>query len=165
MQTQPERARLTLATTGSRVTTEVARRTPEGMTVVQRLPFLKLRSGVTDATGRQARIEWVSVDIDGDTPAIVMELVYDRPARADMTEPDVGTYVRRRDDTAPYAFERASTESLDALPEHEIAIPTPVLPVVRPRRRWYQRFVDDFFAVWTELRRDFRRLARVILPA
>jgi hypothetical protein len=159
MQTQhnPERASLTLDATGSRVTTEIARRTPEGMTVVQRLPFLKLESGVTDAQGRRARIGWVSVDMDGDTPALVMELVYERNARVDETERELGTYKSRREPTAPYVVERAS--------QRQITIGPCALPTLRPKRRWYFRFVDDLSAVWTELKRDFRRLMRTLRPA
>ena len=81
-----ERTSLHLVSTGTRVRTEVMRRTAERITVTQALPFLKLKSGVRDADGRAASIEWVSVDIEGDTPALVMELVYEEPSREDATE-------------------------------------------------------------------------------
>lgn len=146
-----ERTSLHLEELGSPVRTRVARRSAEGMTVVQELPFLRLSSGVRDAEGRRASIDWVSVDIDGDTPSLVMELSYLRPEREDPTCPSLGSIdpkpdKRRRDETVPFEIQRATVS-------REVVVGPPV-------SRRHRTFDEHVREAWEELRRDLGRLLR-----
>jgi len=147
-----ERTSLHLEELGSRVATKVMRRSAEGLTVTQELPFLRLSSGVRDADGRRASIDWISVDIDGDTPSLVMELSYLQPEREDETCPSFKLQKRRRDETVPFEIHRPE-------PRKEIVVGPPVLM----RRR--ASFADQALDVWDELRRDLGRLLRTMAQA
>ncbi len=151
-----ERTSLHLETLGSPVRTNVMRRGPEGMTVSQSLPFLKLSSNVRDADGRAASIDWISVDIDGDTPSLVMELTYLKPEREDQTSPRFETAKRRRDDTVPFEIQRPE-------PAREVVVGRAM--ILRPSRP----FREQLHEAWDELRRDLGRfllhLSQRLAPA
>lgn len=72
-----ERAKLMLENLSSPVVARVAHRSAERMTVKQALPFLKLESGVRDEEGRRAVIRSVGVAMEGGTPNLVLDLVYE----------------------------------------------------------------------------------------
>jgi hypothetical protein len=131
------------------------RRGPEGMTVSQALPFLKLSSNVRDADGRAASIDWISVDIDGDTPSLVMELTYLKPEREDETCPRFETVKRRRDETVPFELQRPE-------PTREVVVGGST--VLRPTRP----FAEQLHEAWEDLRRDlgrfFLHLAQRLAP-
>ena len=145
---QSERTSLHLEELGSPVTTRVAHRSAEGMTVIQELPFLRLSSGVRDAEGRRASIDWVSVDIDGDTPSLVMELSYLQPEREDQTCPlfRIEKKVTRRDETVPFEIQRVEQ------PREVVVGP----PILRPERT----LADHLLDAWDELRHDLGRFLR-----
>jgi hypothetical protein len=71
------RASLFLGDVGQRVVTNVTRREAGGMTVERSLPFLRLDSEFRDEEGRPGRIRDVRVALDGDTPRLVLDLVYE----------------------------------------------------------------------------------------
>lgn len=141
-----EKTRLHLEALGSRVVTRVARRSEEGLTVSQALPFLKLESGVRDEAGRVARIKWVSVDIEGDTPQLVMELAYERPTRQDDTIPVMRR--ARRDDTVPFEIQRDE-------PRREVIVEG--APASALAMRSGKRFGALVRETFVELRRDLGR--------
>jgi len=152
-----ERTSLHLEELGSRIATNVTKRGPEGLTVTQELPFLRLTSAVRDENGRRASIDWISVDIDGDTPSLVMELSYLAPEREDETVPcfRITPAPGRRDETVPFEVENLA-------PRREIVVGTSA--VVSPRT-----FTDQVLDAWDVLRRDLVRglhaLAHHLAPA
>ncbi len=150
-----ERTSLHLETLGSPVRTNVMRRGPEGLTVSQALPFLKLSSNVRDAEGRTASIDWISVDIDGDTPSLVMELSYLKPEREDQTAPRFETAKKRRDETVPFEIQRRE-------PTREVVIGGSL--VLKPARP----FREQMREAWSDLRHDlgrfFMHLAQRLAP-
>lgn len=152
-----ERTSLHLEELGSRIATNVTRRSPEGLTVMQELPFLRLSSAVRDANGRRASIDWISVDVDGDTPSLVMELSYMAPEREDATVPcfPITPAARRRDETMPFELESDR-------PTREIVVGTPRAPLPRS-------LADQVIGAWETLRRDLGRglyaLAARLAPA
>jgi hypothetical protein len=90
------RAKLMLENLSSPVVARVEHRSAERMTVRQALPFLKLDSGVRDEEGRRAVIRSVGVAMEGGTPNLVLDLVYD--AVTGPADPTFGL-----DDTLPAA--------------------------------------------------------------
>jgi len=130
-------ARLHLDTLGSRVVTRVAQRTDRSMTVTQALPFLRLDSAVHDEEGRSARIQWVTLDIDGDTPSLVMQLAYDEalpkaaPPRAEKP---------RRDETVPFEIQRGSASHQVRIGRSSYPAPAEALaPTVVESPRWLEQ--------------------------
>ena len=123
MQRANDRAKFTLDATGTAVVARVIDRSADGYLVAQKLPFLKLQSGIWDADGRRGRIAGVAVSMEDNTPSLVLEVVYD--VHAEDTQP-----IRkpRRDDTIE--FERPS----DAPPRViTVSDPPPVL-MLEPSR-------------------------------
>lgn len=91
-----QRAKLMLESLSSPVVARVEHRSAERMTVKQALPFLRLESGVRDEEGRRAVIRSVGVAMDGGTPNLVLDLVYEGVTGP--TDPSIGL-----DDTVPAA--------------------------------------------------------------
>jgi len=97
MDVQPHNARLTLDATGTKVVARVVSRSDGGFQVAQSLPFLKLQGGLIDESGRRGRLAGITLDVHGDTPSLVLDVVYDdvqvgmrqssRPPRRDPTVP------------------------------------------------------------------------------
>lgn len=115
-----EKARFVLENFDSPVIAKVAHRSEGQMTVKQALPFLKLESGLRDEQGRRAVIRSVGVTVEGGTPNLVLDLVYD--ATIGPTEPSIGlddtlpaqtliasTRPGRPDQTIPYGFARGES--------------------------------------------------------
>jgi hypothetical protein len=132
------------------------RRGPEGMTVSQALPFLRLSSNVRDAEGRTASIDWISVDIDGDTPSLVMELTYLKPEREDQTSPRFETVKRRRDETVPFEIQRPEAA-------REIVVGSSM--VLRPTRSFREQLHEALEDLRRDLGRFFMHLAQRLAPA
>lgn len=84
--TCPPAARLSLADIPTPVRLELLARRADGFTVARALPFLGIGRSLRDEDGRPAHIESVHVEIDGDTPRLVMDVAYDAAAR-DQTVP------------------------------------------------------------------------------
>jgi hypothetical protein len=91
-------ARLFLDGVKSPIVARVAHRAQDLLTVEQELPFLRLDKGVTvrDDAGdeRRARIGSVDLELVGDVPRLVLQVVFDTapasvPAQDDRTEPDL----------------------------------------------------------------------------
>ena len=101
MQRPQDRAKFTLDATGTAVVAKVIDRNADGYLVAQKLPFLKLQSGIWDSDGRRGRIAGIAVQVVDNTPSLLLEVVYD--VHADDTQP-----IRRvrRDETVE--FERPS---------------------------------------------------------
>jgi hypothetical protein len=113
-----ERAKLILEDLSSPVVARVEHRSAERMTVKQALPFLRLESGVRDEDGRRAVIRSVGVCVEGGTPNLVLDLVYDHGMGP--SDPSIGLddtlpapiviearrAPRRIDHTIPYGFSR-----------------------------------------------------------
>jgi hypothetical protein len=98
---EPQRARLRIEGVRAPIVTNVERRAEGGLVVVQDLPFLRLNASVSDEDDRAARIAWVSVDVDGGVPRLVLELAYEDPDPA--LAPRESTIRRkRRDPTIGY---------------------------------------------------------------
>ena len=152
-----ERTSLHLEELGSRIATNVTQRGPEGLTVTQELPFLRLTSAVRDENGRRASIDWISVDIDGDKPSLVMELSYLAPEREDATMPcfRITPSPGRRDETVPFEIENLA-------PRREIVVGA---SATAPHRSFEDQLID----AWDVLRRDVVRglhaLAHRLAPA
>ncbi len=70
------RTRLSLADVPSPVLLELEEQRVDGFTVARDLPFLGLGREVRDESGRLAHIESIYVDVDADTPRLVMDLAY-----------------------------------------------------------------------------------------
>jgi hypothetical protein len=142
-------ARLRLEGVDTTVVTRVKHRGLYRMTVAQTLPFLRLSAAVEDDAGRAAHIESVTVDFEGDTPSLVLELVYDdddeteaspgpdaRPsgvrltkARRDPTVPyEIPKARARRDPTVSYVTERAKRGAEIVLTEREAALALSAAP-------------------------------------
>jgi hypothetical protein len=77
MDVQPHNARLTLDATGTKVVARVVSRSDAGFQVAQTLPFLKLQGGLVDEEGRRGRLAGVTLDVHGDTPTLLLEVVYE----------------------------------------------------------------------------------------
>lgn len=85
-----ERTHLFLDSVPAPVVATIARRSARRLTVRQALPFLELQGGLRDSQGRRAHIGSVAVEMDGTTPNLVLDVVYDD----------------REDDTTPIGVER-----------------------------------------------------------
>lgn len=144
-----ERTRLFVDGVGSPITAEIARRRADGMVVMQTLPFLRLDTAVRDEAGRTSRISRVTIAMDGDVPAILLELEEERdealprpepivdletarPSRPSFV-PGISQRSERPDSTRPYeTAEHACLEAL-ALPE-DVPFEPPPAP-----RSWIAR--------------------------
>jgi len=70
------RTRLALADVAAPVLLDVEARRHDGLTVARSLPFLGLGREVRDEDGRLAHIENIYVELEDDTPRLVMDLTY-----------------------------------------------------------------------------------------
>jgi hypothetical protein len=136
MQGIETRTRLQLEGLPTPVVTRVVRRSDQGATLHQPLPFLQLQGAVVDENGRRGRIEWVDVALDGDVPALVLEVSY-QPRIPDPrmlptpTAPSTRGAPSRRDATVPFELPNARALSQPPIP---IGEPTTGAPgMARPR--------------------------------
>ncbi len=131
--------RLRLDAVTAPVVARVARRERDRMVVAHPLPFLRLRGGVRDEEGRAARIEAVRLDVLGDTPNLIMEVVYEQePFRAAPRDDDTipgfvpempeGGLSKRRDETVSFETQRTA--------RCEVVVSDPPPPPVPGRSRW-----------------------------
>ena len=152
VQCRSEVARLYLGELGAPVVTNVTHRRARGMTVARALPILRLDSAVRDEDGRRGRIASVSVEVEDDTPRIVLDLEYeDSPEDRLPVERTLrlfsvqsGRLASRRDPTLPWGAAAASVLVEATLPpRRDEAVPlptelqaTPSLVVEPTRTEW-----------------------------
>jgi len=79
------RARLSLADVAAPMLLDLEEQRADGFTVARSLPFLGLGREVRDEQGRLAHIESVYVELESDTPRLVMDLAYAAIPGRDLT--------------------------------------------------------------------------------
>lgn len=105
-----EEARISIPGIASKVVAKVDRRTDRGVTLTRELPLLRVGTAIEGEGGRVGKIEGVWISMEGDVPALCVELSYEDERPRNGRPPAV-----RADETIGY--ERASIRALAAIPE------------------------------------------------
>jgi hypothetical protein len=169
----------------SRVVARVDRRTSRSVTLTRELPLLRVGTAIEAQGGRRGTIEGVWISMDGDVPALCVEVAYDddrastgRPpaVRGDATigyevtpakANESGKRPRRPrlDDTnhdATLAYEGRREETVPY--EAERITRRPPAPVIIRRTLW-DRFLDALDAMLDRARAIVRTTIRPRLPS
>jgi len=86
--TMDEPVSLAIDGVSSPIRTGVVSEDDDVLTVAQELPFLRLKTGVTvQKNGRRGRIEGIDLRVDGETPRLLIDIVFDEVAAAPAPQP------------------------------------------------------------------------------
>lgn len=170
-----EQARVRIAGVRTPIVGRVDRRTRGAMTLTRDLAFLRIGTVVRDADGHAGRIDGVWIAMDGDVPALCVEIAYEEDASRTGRPPAV-----RGDATLGYEHAslvaagrksgmRARSRTLRDDTNHDATItfpsePPPTVPVrtaaIVVRRSLFDRALDTLDDLVTRVRAAVRSIVR-----